>query len=158
MADVEAHTLLLHVAVPEWVPTHAERDEASPEFRHARETLIADGHTTCWGCALAGRRVPAAEAHHFGAEWCEWNAADPDRVLAFLESIDPYGYAAKMKGQPLTGPDDIRNLLMLCVGCHRGAPRQPADRAAEPGGYEGGGLHYQPFPTWLAERFRASAP
>ena len=156
MSEVPAHTLLLHVAVPEWVPTHAERDEASPEFRHARETLIADGHTACWGCAIAGRKVPAAEAHHFGVEWCEWNAADPDLVLAFLELIDPYGYAAKMKGQPLTGVDDIRNLLMLCVGCHRGAPRQPADKAVEPGGYEGGGIHCQSWPMWLAERLRKS--
>ncbi len=155
---MQAHTLTLEVRIPEWVPTHHERDEASPEFRHSRDRILADGHTGCWGCALAGRKVPGVEAHHFGVEWCEAEAANWDAVLAFCEAIDPYGYGAKMRGQPLVGADDIRNLMMLCVPCHRGAPRQPTDKAAEPTGYEGGGLHYQPWPTWLAERLRKVAP
>lgn len=157
MGDVPAHTLLLHVAVPEWVPTHAERDEASPEFRHARERIFADGHADCWGCALAGQKRPADEAHHFGAEWCEWDGADPLRVLAFVELLDPYGYAVKMKGQPLTGADDIRNLLILCTRCHRGAPKVPDDKTTQPGPLaylDEGGLHYLPFPIWLAARLR----
>lgn len=154
MGDVAAHTLILEVRVPEWVPTHAQRDEESPEFRHARERLIADGHTNCWGCALAGRKVPADEAHHYGIEWCEANDADMNRVLAFLELMDPYGYAATMRGQPLESADDIRNLLMLCIPCHRGAPLQPSDAAAQPGQYESGGIHFAPFPVWIADRLR----
>lgn len=152
-ADVKAHTLEMTVRVPEWVPEHAQRKE-SVTFERNRERLLADGHGYCWGCWLAGLHVTEdLQAHHL-SEWSEWDDADPAAVLLLCRWLDPYGYAKAMGDAPIESPDDIRALLFLCQPCHTGAPRQPDDPAAEPGSYESGGLHYAPFPVWVAERLR----
>jgi len=152
--EVRAHTLDMTVRVPEWVPSHAARAE-SEEFRRNRERLLADGHGYCFGCALAGRRVTEGLQLHHLAEWAEWDAADPSKVLAVARWLDPYGYARADPDTPISSPDDIRLLVFLCEACHIGAPRKPDDPTREPSGYESGGIHYAPLPMWLAERVRA---
>jgi hypothetical protein len=152
---VPAHTLEITVRVPEWVPTHAERTE-SEEFAKNRQRLIDDGFGYCFGCKLAGKHVTENLQCHHLSEWAEWDDADPEKVLALARWIDPYGYAAKDPDTPISSPDDIRLLVMLCQPCHTGAPRQPDDPAADPTGYESGGIHYAPFPVWLAERVKKS--
>ena len=153
--EVQAHTLEIGVKVPEWVPTHADRTE-SALFHQNRQRLIEEGHGYCWGCKLAGRHVTDNLQLHHLSEWAEWDDADPDKVLELAKWLDPYGYAAKDAQTPVESPDDLRLLLFLCQPCHTGAPRQPSDPAAEPGQYESGGIHYAPFPVWLAERLRIS--
>lgn len=150
---VVAHTLEITVRVPEWVPEHAQRTE-SPIFERNRQRLMNDGHGECWGCKLAGRHVAEDLQCHHLSEWAEWEDADPALVLTLCRWLDPYGYARADPDSPIESPDDIRALVFLCQPCHTGAPHKPDDPAAEPGGYESGGIHYAPWPVWLAERLR----
>lgn len=113
-------------------PAHAARTE-SPEFKASKAQLRKDGHYKCFICGA----TEDLQCHHFACEWALWNDADPAKVLALCEKLDPYGYAAKMKGKPLTTPDDIRNQLVLCGKHHVGV---------------GTGIHEMTFPIWIAQK------
>lgn len=150
---VAAHTLEITVRVPEWVPTHADRTE-SEKFRINRQKILDDGHGYCYGCALAGEHVTDNLQLHHMSEWAEWDAASPEYVANLAKWWDPYGYFKADPTSPIEDPDDLRLLVFLCQPCHTGAPKQPGDKAADPTGYESGGIHYAPFPVWAAERLK----
>lgn len=152
--EVKAHTLLLHVEVPLWVPTHADRTE-SPLFHHNRQRLLEDGHGKCWGCRLAGiHNTDDLQCHHAAVEWAEWNGADPEACLRAALRLDPYGYAHKDQQTPFNSPDDLRGLMMLCQECHTGAPIPPDQPLPAGRRWRSGGIHYAPAPIWRADRTR----
>ena len=148
-APVAAHVLTLTVRVPEWVPTHAQRAE-SAAFAHNRQRLLDEGHGYCWGCWIGGVRTTSdLQLHHGVVEWATDGEADPDAALRVARWLDWYGYAQAMGDTPWTDADDIRGLVFLCADCHLGAPGLQ-HRANER--WLSGGLHYAPFPIWLADR------
>lgn len=146
---INGHELTITVTVPEWVPTHADRTE-SAEYHRNRQRLLDDGHGFCFGCKLGGiTEAKDLQCHHFAVEWAEANNANWESVLWTAEFLDPYGYAKTMQGKPLTSPDDIRNLMMLCQPCHTGKPGEAHPNIA---GWLSGGIHYAPLPIWFADR------
>lgn len=153
---VPAHLLTLTVQVPEWVPGHAERGHDMPDFQANRERLIKDGHYYCYGCAIAGIKNddPALQCHHFAVEWAEWNDTNPHAALYLMRLRDPYGYAAKYPNDPVTNPNDIRNLLFLCELCHISHPKDVHTIKSAPIIFISGGIHYTPEPLWYADRLR----
>lgn len=147
---VTAHKLTLHLTIPEWVPTHGDRTNATAEFERNRQRIIDDGFGYCLGCAIAGvRNDTELQCHHFAVEWCEANNADWNAALRYAKFVDPYGYAAKMGDKPMMNEDDIRNLMLLCQPCHTGKPGEPHPNIA---GWLSGGIHYCPEPIWGADR------
>jgi hypothetical protein len=149
MTEVAAHELTINVKVPEWVPTHADRTE-SANFAHNRQQLIDDGHGYCLGCKLAGiTETKDLQCHHFAVEWAETESTNWESALWAAKKLDPYGYAAAMGDTPMTDPDDIRNLMMLCQPCHTGKPGEIHPNIA---GWLSGGIHYAPLPIWFADR------
>lgn len=119
-------------------PSHAERKE-SPEFRHSKERLKEDGHYYCWVCGS----VEDLQVHHM-AEWMFANVIDFDKLKAFVEEWDVYGYGRLLKNAPLATVDDIRCLIVLCQEHHTGV-----DHADE---NSGTGIHSLTFPAWLIQR------
>ena len=151
---VAAHMLTLTVKVPEWVPTHADRTE-SATFAHNRQRLLDDGHGYCWGCWLGGiHTTTALELHHGVVEWATNNEARPDAAWRAAQWLDFYGYAHQLGDTPWTDADDIRGLVFLCFDCHRGQPGIQHTRNER---WLSGGLHYAPFPLWLADRIAEGA-
>lgn len=149
---VPAHLLTLTVTVPEWVPTHAQRTE-SATFRANRAQLLAEGHNYCWGCWLGGiSTTDDLELHHAVVEWATNNEANPAAALRVAQWLDFYGYAAQMGETPWTDADDIRGLVFLCQDCHTGQPGIQHKRNEH---WLSGGIHYAPFPIWLADRIAA---
>ncbi len=120
-------------------PEHVKRSE-SEEFRRSKERLRADGHYACWVCGAADD----LQVHHYGLEWSLANIADWDKVKAFCEEWDPYGYGRLLRNTPMTSPDDIRNLLVLCADHHTGVDH--AD------GGSGTGIHEITFPVFLIQK------
>lgn len=123
-------------------PDHAKRT-ASALFRRNSRKLIKTLDTPCWICGGRGAR----EVHHIH-EWSMWNALDPERVLDTLRVFDPYGFTAAHDDLPLTSPDDLRNLLVLCGD-------QAGDGVRREGGHHRGlnqGVHNLTFAVWLAQR------
>ena len=153
--EIAAHELTITVRVPEWVPGHVERGHDMPDFQHNRQQLLAEGHGYCYGCAIAGiHNMTALQCHHFAVEWSEWESTDPHAALYLMRLKDPYGYAATLGNQPVASPNDIRNLLMLCEGCHISRPQDPATIVDQPTTFISGGIHYTPEPLWYADRLR----
>lgn len=131
MADTAAHEQRETLTVDVEYPAHAQRTE-SAEFAANKRTLV---HKLDTPCACCGGRE-AREVHHFIIEWAEWENADPVKVLQWCHRLDVYGYAAQLGDKPIESPDDIRNLLVICAACHRGA---------------GLGIHMVPFPNWISQ-------
>ena len=131
-AHEQVETLRVDVDYPE----HLERASASTaEFDHNKHRLINKMGLRCLKCDSAEH----LEVHHFIIEWSEWDGADPAKVLKIMHKFDPYGFSADgvKQGDPLpTSPDDLRNLMVLCESCHRGA---------------GLGIHLVPVPFWFAD-------
>jgi len=131
-----AHEQLESLRVDVEYPEHTERAVASSaEFDANKHRLIRKMGLGCWKCGGHDH----LEVHHFIIEWSEWNNADPVRVLRVMHQFDPYGFAADgMKaGDPVPATaDDLRNLMVLCASCHRGA---------------GLGIHQVPVPFWFAD-------
>jgi hypothetical protein len=120
-------------------PTHATRRE-SPTFRAAKRRLKADGHWRCWICG----RTDALQVHHFLAEYMFKDLVDLAVMKEVAEALDPYGYGRLLRHQPLTDPEDIRGLLVLCAAHHTGV-----DTAT---GGSGTGIHELTFPTWIMQK------
>lgn len=113
-------------------PDHVERKE-SEEFRKCKVRLKEDCHFKCWVCGSEEQ----LEVHHFGCEWALEADVDFDKLKAFLEEFDPYGYGKLLKNKPITSVDDIRNMLVLCERHHR--------RSED-------GIHETTFPIWIIQK------
>jgi len=113
-------------------PEHVQRTESS-EFRANKHLLVHQLDLGCWICGSKQDR----EVHHFASEWSLWDSLDPALVLDTVLHIDPYGYAAKDPSTPMSSPDDIRNLMVLCEKHHR---------------HPYFGVHTITMPIWIAQR------
>ena len=131
MSETAAHEQRETLTIDVEYPAHAQRTE-SPEFSANKRTLVTKLDTPCFCCGSRERR----EVHHFVIEWAEWASADPAKVLQKVHQMDIYGYAAQLGDKPINSPDDIRNLVVICAPCHRGA---------------GTGIHMVPFPNWISQ-------
>lgn len=134
MADqpvTPAHEQRETISIDVEYPEHAQRTE-SAEFAANKRTLVTKLDTPCFSCGGKDHR----EVHHMVIEWAEWANADPAKVLQKCHQIDIYGYAAQLGDKPIASPDDIRNLVVICAKCHRGA---------------GTGIHLVPFPNWISQ-------
>lgn len=120
-------------------PDHVRRTE-SKQFRASKKRLRADGHYHCWVCGSKDN----LQVHHFGIEWSLANVADWEKVKAFVEEWDPYGYGRLLRNVPMTSADDVRNMLVLCQEHHTGVDH--AD------GGSGTGIHEMSFPIWLVQK------
>lgn len=137
--DTAAHECVESLRCDVEYPEHVQRT-CSPEFATNRHRLINQMGLACFNPSCGSRAE--LEAHHHVIEWSEWDSADPAKVLKVMHRFDPYGFAADAakNGDPLpTSPDDIRNLIVLCASCHRGA---------------GLGIHLVPLPFWFANAVR----
>ena len=137
---LEKHTLREVVITP----SHVRRTE-SEAFRRNKQRLREDGHYQCWVCGSTEN----LQVHHFGIEWSLSNIADWEKVKAFCEEWDPYGYGRLLHNQAITSPDDIRNLLVLCQEHHTGVDH--AD------GGSGTGIHDLTFPVWVVQKLAKTA-
>ncbi|MCM0081797.1 hypothetical protein L4X63_09365 [Geomonas sp. Red32] len=118
-------------------PGHVDR-KASAEFEKNVKRLKEDGHYRCW---LTGS-TDNLQVHHFGAEWSLAALVDFEKLKEFCETFDPYGYGRLLKNQPMTGVDDIRNLLVLSQQVHTGENKDD-DNAT--------GIHNLVFPMWIMQ-------
>lgn len=133
-ANTAAHEQSERLKVTVEYPEHVERSN-SAEFNANKHRLVNKLGLGCWKCGT----LDNLEVHHFIIEWSEWNNADPAKVLKIMHKFDAYGFAQDglKQGDPLpTSPDDIRNLMVLCMACHRGS---------------GVGIHLVPVPFWFAD-------
>ena len=119
-------------------PSHVERAE-SADFRHSKERLKADGHYRCWVCGS----IEDLQVHHM-AEWMFANIVAFDKLKAFVEEWDVYGYGRLLENKPLISVDDLRCLIVLCQRHHTGVDH--AD------GNSGTGIHSLTFPAWLIQK------
>ena len=131
MSETAAHEVKETLTIDVEYPEHAQRTE-SAEFGHNKRTLVTKLDTPCFCCGSKEHR----EVHHFLIEWAEWDNADPAKVLQKMHQMDIYGYAAQLGDKAVESPDDIRNLVVICATCHRGA---------------GTGIHLVPFPNWISQ-------
>ncbi len=129
---VAAHEVTRHLIEVDDYPAHPVRME-SARFEHNRAALIGLARG-CWVCGA----TEEIEAHHV-FEWAEWDALDPVMVLDTLRAFNPYGLTYDEPQPPITDPDDIRNLLLLCALHHR-------ERET--------GIHEISWPMWLVQRAR----
>lgn len=118
------------------VPDHEKRRE-SAEFRKSKVRLKKDGHFSCYLCGC----TEGLEVHHYGAEWSLAKTVDFDRLKAFCEEWDVYGYGKLLKNQPITSVDDIRNCMVLCRTHHTSAGDDGVDN----------GIHFITFPVWISQ-------
>ena len=132
--DTPAHEQVESLRVDVEYPEHVQRTE-SAEFAANKHRLVKKLELKCFKCGGSD----GLEVHHFIIEWSEWDSADPAAVQRIMHKFDVYGFAADQasQGDPLpASPDDIRNLMVLCESCHRGACL---------------GIHQVPLPFWFAD-------
>jgi len=120
-------------------PEHDDRTE-SPEFRKSKEQLKTDGHFKCWVCGS----VNDLQVHHYAAEWSLADDVDFDKLKAFCEEWDVYGYGNFYKDTPMTSVDDIRNMLVLCQQHHTGVDHDDSN--------SGTGIHSMTFPAFIMQK------
>jgi hypothetical protein len=130
--NVKEHKSVRHLTEVVITPEHSKRIE-SKEFTKNKNRLKEDGHYRCWVCGA----VENLEVHHFGCEWSLVNDCDFEKLKAFLEEWDPYGYGKLLKNKPITSVDDIRNLLVLCERHHI---------------HKLDGIHETTFPVWIIQK------
>lgn len=133
----EAHETIRLLTEVVITPAHVDRTE-STEFRHSKYRLHADGHFKCWVCGV----TEGLQVHHFGCEWSLQNICDFEKLKAFCEEWDPYGYGKLLRNIPITSTDDVRNMLVLCLQHHIGGTK---DGAAN-------GIHEITFPAWIVQK------
>jgi hypothetical protein len=137
--DTPVHEQVETLRVDVEYPEHVQRTE-SAEFAANKHRLINRMGLPCWNPSCGG--TDKLEVHHYIIEWSEWDNADPAKVLKIMHRFDAYGFAAdgvKQGDPPPTSPDDLRNLVVLCETCHRGACQ---------------GIHQVPLPFWFANAVR----
>jgi len=122
----------------EVVPGHQPRTE-SPQFLANKKRLIEDGHDSCWVCGTKDQ----IQTHHYGLEWSLFGDVDPVQLQDFLLEWDIYGYSKVLKAQPITDPDDIRNLVQLCEKHHIAKFT---------------GIHLMTFPLWISQKVCKTDP
>jgi hypothetical protein len=110
LENVEAHEQYRTIHESVVTPEHEERKE-STDFKKAKKRLKDDGHYKCWVCGSTNN----LQAHHYAAEWSLADCVDFDKLKAFCEEWDPYGYGKLLKDTPITSVDDVRNMLILCL-------------------------------------------
>lgn len=135
---IEAHIMKRTITETVIDPSHVDRTE-SPEFRHSKARLKEDGHFKCYICGS----TEDLQVHHM-AEWMFANDIDFEKLKAFVEEWDIYGYGWLLRNQPLTSVDDIRCLIVLDQKHHTGVDH--AD------GNSGTGIHNMTFPAWIMQK------
>lgn len=139
ISDVHEHKMERNLKETIIVPDHEKRAE-SAEFRRSKHRLKEDGHYKCWVCG----GTENLHVHHFGIEWSLATIADWDKVKSFCEEWDPYGYGRLLRNVPMTSPDDVRNMLVLCQEHHTGVDHENSG--------SGTGIHQITFPVWLIQK------
>jgi hypothetical protein len=139
VSEVKQHIIERKLRETVITPDHVKRTE-SEEFRHSKERLRVDGHYQCWVCGATND----LQVHHFAVEWSLQSLADWDKVKAFVEEWDPYGYGRLLRNQPMTSADDVRNMLVLCQEHHTGVDHED--------GGSGTGIHEMTFPVWIIQK------
>lgn len=134
---VQQHKTVRHLTEVVITPDHVERKE-SAMFRASKKRLKEDGHYQCYVCGS----TETLQVHHYGGEWSLENVTDMDKLKAFLEEWDVYGYGKLLKNKPLTSVDDIRNMMVLCQEHHTGGM---TDGSAN-------GIHNITFPAWISQK------
>jgi hypothetical protein len=135
-AEHAEHRTLLDFAID---PDHADRTE-SAAFREAKKRLEQDGHFSCYVCGSTEN----LQVHHRAGEYMFAAVLDFEKVKAFCEEWDVYGYGRLLKNQPLVTLDDVRNQMVLCQAHHTGVNHED--------GGGGTGIHACSFPTWLSQK------
>lgn len=120
-------------------PDHTERSE-SPEFRATKKRLKEDGHYQCWQCG----GTESLQVHHLFCEYMFQAVVDYDKLKAMCEEWDVYGYGKLLRAKPITSPDDIRNMMVLCQAHHTGVDHEDGGGAT--------GIHCLPFPEWIIQK------
>lgn len=137
--DVAAHETRHTFTEIEEYPDHEPRT-ASAAFERNRRQLIEVEKRGCFVCDMLGLLPPDKpyEAHHFLCEWSEWGNVDAAKMQRLFDAgfVDFYGHSARLKGQLVESPDDIRNLLILCPLHHRAS---------------GTGIHATTAPMWCSQ-------
>ncbi len=139
MSNVKAHETKHTFTEIVEDPEHEQRS-ASAEFERNRKQLIITDRHGCFVCELLN--LPPSphplEAHHFLCEWSEWNDADGSKMQRVFDLgvFDFYGYSKKLQGCDVKSPDDIRNLVILCMKHHRAS---------------GIGIHDTTAPLWFSQ-------
>lgn len=113
---------------------HEKRKE-SAEFRKSKKRLKEDGHYKCY--INNSECKGSLEAHHRGCEYAFENDVDFEKLKAFLEEWDLYGYSKLLKNQPIITPDDIRNMMVVCKYHHT---------------HKETGIHEITFPIWIMQK------
>lgn len=141
MTDDFVKSHVMHRSFTETIidPKHADREE-SEVFRKAKDRLEEDGFKVCYICGTTEN----LQCHHRAAEWMFNNVIDFDKLKAFCEEWDIYGYGKLLSHRPVESVDDIRNLMYLCQKHHTGIDH--AD------GGSGTGIHQMTFPEWIVQK------
>lgn len=139
---IEAHETIRHLTEVIITQGHVCRTE-STEFLHNKDRLKADGHFKCWVCGS----TEDLQVHHFGCEWSLQNVCDFEKLKAFCEEWDPYGYGKLLKNIPIASADDVRNMLVLCLQHRLGGTK---DGVAN-------GIHEITFPAWVIQKLANSS-
>lgn len=137
MPDIHLIDRTLHVVS---VDPNEEMRKESREFRQAKARLKADGHMRCWACG----GTADLQVHHAALEWSTRALADFDKIKAFAEEFDVYGYGRLLRNVPITSVEDVRCMLVLCQRHHTGV--DSAD------GHRGTGVHDMDWPTFLMQK------
>ena len=135
---IETHEIkrkLIEVVID---PSHVDRTE-SAEFRRSKTRLKEDGHYRCYICGTTEN----LQVHH-QAEWMFANDIDFEKLKAFVEEWDIYGYGKLLRSQLLTTVDDVRCMVVLCQPHHTGVDHADED--------SGTGIHSLTFPAWLIQK------
>lgn len=117
----------------EVIPEHDLRT-ASPLYLSNRHKLIEEQKFRCWVCDASDD----LEAHHW-TEWAEAGNVDWHKAADILERLDFHGYGKSAMTDPISDPDHISNLCVLCRKCHR---------------EKGFGIHDTTGPVWWARKAR----
>jgi hypothetical protein len=120
-------------------PEHHERTE-SAEFDATKKRLREDGHYHCYICGTEEN----IQIHHRALEYMFTNVGDMEKVKAFCEEWDVYGYGKLLKNKPMTSQDDIRNAMALCGAHHTGVDHENNST--------GTGIHSLSFSSWIIQK------
>lgn len=139
LGDVEIHEESRKIFESVVTPEHETRT-ASAEFMKSKEKLKEDGHYQCWVCGSTKN----LQVHHYAAEWSLADCVDFNKLKAFCEEWDPYGYGKLLKDTPINSVDDIRNLLVLCQAHHTGVNHENEN--------SGTGIHSLSFSAFIIQK------